>query len=267
MGLYRSYTTPPSIDPDDGIPLVDVCDVPGFAPSHPSSTLPKASEFPSLTPSTPMNPFEPFLNSTVFRLMNWWSGNPTKSAADIDRLVRDVLLHKDFDQHHLDGFRCSREAERLDQYANDTKTVIPSSQGWRESAVKIRLPPGRATNTDESTAPEFEVPGVHHRSIVEIIKDTFQETMALTYHYTPFKHFWKPSKDEPAQRLYSELYSSDAMIEEYEKLQSSPSEPGCKLERVIASIMLWSDSTHLASFGNASLWPIYMFFGNQSKYH
>ncbi|TFY60206.1 hypothetical protein EVG20_g7504 [Dentipellis fragilis] len=30
--------------------------------------------------------------------------------------------------------------------------------------------------------------------------------------------------------------------------------------------MLWSDSTHLASFGNAALWPIYMFFGNLSKY-
>ena len=31
-------------------------------------------------------------------------------------------------------------------------------------------------------------------------------------------------------------------------------------------MMVWSDSTHLAEFGNASLWPIYLFFGNQSKY-
>ncbi|KAJ3963332.1 hypothetical protein EV361DRAFT_222660 [Lentinula raphanica] len=30
--------------------------------------------------------------------------------------------------------------------------------------------------------------------------------------------------------------------------------------------MFWSDSTHLTSFGNASLWPIYMMFGNLSKY-
>ena len=30
--------------------------------------------------------------------------------------------------------------------------------------------------------------------------------------------------------------------------------------------MLWSDSTHLTSFGNASLWPIYLYLGNQSKY-
>lgn len=30
--------------------------------------------------------------------------------------------------------------------------------------------------------------------------------------------------------------------------------------------MFWSDSTHLAEFGQAKLWPIYMAFGNQSKY-
>ena len=35
---------------------------------------------------------------------------------------------------------------------------------------------------------------------------------------------------------------------------------------VILALMIWSDSTHLASFGTASLWPIYLYFGNLSKY-
>ena len=30
--------------------------------------------------------------------------------------------------------------------------------------------------------------------------------------------------------------------------------------------MYWSDSTHLANFGTAALWPLYIFFGNQSKW-
>jgi len=30
--------------------------------------------------------------------------------------------------------------------------------------------------------------------------------------------------------------------------------------------MLWSDSTHLTSFGNTSLWPIYLYLGSLSKY-
>ncbi|KAF8067028.1 hypothetical protein FPV67DRAFT_1562486 [Lyophyllum atratum] len=31
--------------------------------------------------------------------------------------------------------------------------------------------------------------------------------------------------------------------------------------------MFWSDSTHLTAFGQAKLWPAYMFLGNNSKYH
>jgi len=30
--------------------------------------------------------------------------------------------------------------------------------------------------------------------------------------------------------------------------------------------MFWSDSTQLAQFGHAKAWPIYLFFGNLSKY-
>ena len=30
--------------------------------------------------------------------------------------------------------------------------------------------------------------------------------------------------------------------------------------------MIWSDATHLANLGDASLWRVYLFFGNQSKY-
>jgi hypothetical protein len=56
------------------------------------------------------------------------------------------------------------------------------------------------------------------------------------------------------------------MLEEHDRIHSQPREGGCTLETVVAAVMLWSDSTHLASFGTASLWPIYLFLGNQSKY-
>jgi len=35
---------------------------------------------------------------------------------------------------------------------------------------------------------------------------------------------------------------------------------------VLIALKIWSDSTSLAQFGNAQMWPIYFFFGNQSKY-
>lgn len=42
--------------------------------------------------------------------------------------------------------------------------------------------------------------------------------------------------------------------------------PGETLENIVVPIMAYSDSTHLTSFGTASLWPIYFFIGLTSKY-
>ncbi|THU89276.1 hypothetical protein K435DRAFT_865459 [Dendrothele bispora CBS 962.96] len=52
----------------------------------------------------------------------------------------------------------------------------------------------------------------------------------------------------------------------FESEKSAPHFSIDKLENVVVWIMLWSDSTHLAQFGTASLWPIYMYIGNLSKY-
>jgi Plavaka transposase len=54
------------------------------------------------------------------------------------------------------------------------------------------------------------------------------------------------------------------MLEAHKKLPKLPDEP--HVETVVAAFMFWSDSTHLANFRTASLWPLYTFFGNQSKY-
>ncbi|EGO03206.1 hypothetical protein SERLA73DRAFT_149603 [Serpula lacrymans var. lacrymans S7.3] len=60
-------------------------------------------------------------------------------------------------------------------------------------------------------------------------------------------------------------FTYDGWKESEEKLSRQPPEPGCKLERVITALMFWSDSTSLASFGNAQA-PIYMYLGNLSQY-
>ena len=88
-------------------------------------------------------------------------------------------------------------------------------------------------------------------------------------HWLPFQEHWKPNKDARPERIYSELYNSDAFIFEHQRVidrLSVTEGPLPRMEAVIVGIMLWSDSTHLANFGSASLWPIYMFVGNLSKY-
>jgi hypothetical protein len=101
---------------------------------------------------------------------------------------------------------------------------------------------------------------------LDVIQTAFQDAKAQFYHLVPFRLFWKPNPDSEPERVVTDLYNSEAFLEEHEKLQQQPKEEGCDLERAIAAIMVWSDSTHLANFGQASLWPIYVFFGNQSKY-
>ena len=99
-----------------------------------------------------------------------------------------------------------------------------------------------------------------------LIKSTFQDPLAKKFHFFPFKLFWRASPDSPPEHVITEVYNSDAYLEEHEKLKSLPHEPGCNLETVITAILIYSDSTHLTNFGTASLWLIYVFFGNLSKY-
>ena len=51
-----------------------------------------------------------------------------------------------------------------------------------------------------------------------------------------------------------------------DEIQKQRQTDGCNLERVIAGIMLWSDSMQLVQVSHASAWPIYLFFRNLSKY-
>jgi hypothetical protein len=267
FGLFRSYISCPTYEPDEEIPLESVCDSKAFAVAKVNSDnwWSVFGSRPSPAESVNQNLFAPFLSATVFRLMTWfYDGSNMKSVAELDKLVNDVILADDFDKAHLKGFNGARELKRLDEHREHTE-FLPKD-GWKETPVKIRLPAERVRHASEGDAPEFEVNGVFYRPLIGVIISAFQEAAAENFHITPFRLFWRRSEDEPAERVISELYNSDAMISEHQKIQAQPREPGCTLETVVAAIMLWSDSTHLANFGTASLWPIYAYFGNQSKY-
>jgi hypothetical protein len=95
----------------------------------------------------------------------------------------------------------------------------------------------------------------------------FSEPAAENFHTTPFKEYWKPSKHEPEERIYSETFTADLFNENYETLRTTPRDgPNSELEPFVAGIILYSDATHLANFGTASLYPMYMYIGNQSQY-
>lgn len=104
-----------------------------------------------------------------------------------------------------------------------------------------------------------------------MICETFsQDPAARTFHYHPYEQTYHSPLDpsRPAERVYDEVFSSDAWLREDAKIQMAridPSKPEPHLPRVIAAMMFWSDETVLNQFGQNKAWPVYFFFGNQPK--
>jgi hypothetical protein len=267
FGVYRIYSDSlPTYTPDEFTNLNDLCNPNALRESGDcSEARPWWSPYASSLAWVTERPFfAPFLNATTFRLMNWfYSKSNLKSIGELDRLVHDVILAEDFNANDLRKFSAERESTLLDTQQNEASPMFSAKDGWTERSVPIHVP-AEGAKKPEADAPIFQVDGLHYRNIVEVVKTAIREPQAQRYHMAPFYHFWKPSEDAPAERIYSEIYSSDAMIEEHERIRSEPR--ACTLETVVVPLMVWSDSTHLASFGNASLWPIYLFIGNLSKY-
>ena len=270
-GIYRVYKCgAPSYTPDDDFNLESVADNPNF--THVSSdprTAPSLTPFDinpiCISPHSSANPIssQRFENPSIFRLMLWYhNGSLTKSLNDLNVLVQNVICAPDFKVQHFDNFDATKAVERLFDQGGASETSL--NAGWYESTVPITLACDKVAHRSEKNAPTLNVAGLYHRKPLEIIMATLQEPNAQQFHIAPFKEYWVPQPNGPSERIYSELYNSDAYIQEHEVVCAQARED--PLEAVVVSMMLWSDSMHLTSFGNASLWPIYVFFGNQSKY-
>ncbi|KAF9032603.1 hypothetical protein BJ165DRAFT_1604790 [Panaeolus papilionaceus] len=176
----------------------------------------------------------PYPNKTIELIMSWYyMASNTKSLNDLNVLIRNVILSDDFNKKDLKNFDAAKAVQTLDNVTNSNE---PLTDGWKRASIALPLPYPRCKNNSEDNAP------------VHIVEE-----------------YWKPDPNSPPERIYSELYNSNALLQEHESIRQQP-RPGCNLETVVMPIMQWSDATHLTSFGNASLWPIYLYNGYQSKY-
>jgi hypothetical protein len=290
FGVYRKYSLgPPTITPDESFTLSSISDSLSIA-HDPADSRSKASWWSSFGPSCPEavekaivekpaeNYYAPFLNPSTFRLMSWYyNGSSTKSYANVDKLIHDVIRHEDFKASDFGAsFSTAREAGRMDKNQPSKSSVeleksgslpFKPEDGWIQASVSIPVPCDGFNFKSEEDAPRFVVDGIWYRQPLEVIKLAFSEPAAENFHITPFKEYWKPSKDEPEERIYSETFTADVFNEEYERLRTTSREaPNSELEPFIAGIMFYSDTTHLANFGTACLYPMYMYIGNQSQY-
>ncbi|KAF9643157.1 hypothetical protein BDM02DRAFT_3104798 [Thelephora ganbajun] len=181
---------------------------------------------------------------------------------DVQHLIDNVILHKDFKAEDLQGVNLARELKKLDTFESSLK-----GQGWKKGSVKISVPCPKK-KVAKSEAVEFEIEGLLYQDLTTVIKNACQdETTIGSFHTTPFKEMWKPSDNASPVRLYGEAYMSDEMINTYEEVQNVPPRPDYPdVENVVVELAPYSDTTMLAQFGTAFLWPVYIYFGNLSKY-
>lgn len=248
-----------SHDPEELVTLNDLS--PGNTNHSPSP--------PHLTPSK----FYPYPNESSFRLGNWhWEGL-LKSHSSFDDLLKIVgntnYRPEDVRETNWKVINCflghSADSVVGEEDQEDQPEWMDEDVGWKKTRVSISVPFNNRMST--TGVCNYANTVLNHRPLVQVIKEWLADPHnAAQFHMEPYKLLWQPTSNHQEVQVHGELYTSPAFIQAHRELQGSLREPDCDLQRVVVSLMFWWDSTHLTSFGNAHLWPCYLYVGNESKY-
>ncbi|KAJ3963400.1 hypothetical protein EV361DRAFT_813430 [Lentinula raphanica] len=161
----------------------------------------------------------------------------------MDKLA-DILRHPDFDVSELEGYSARTANARLTK-ADEDHGFNKLKDSFTETSVDIEVPSG-----DKTIPPrKFSIPGLLYRSPLAVIRSAFSGPLASKFHYTPFR-LYQALNDSESQRIRTDIYNSDAFIQEHYRVLRAPTDdPQCKCERVVASLMCWSDATQNCSCG------------------
>lgn len=275
FGLTRVYRGRPTCIPDlDG-------DLNDFT----SANLQK---LPPPTNKSISDIISPYPNENSFNFGRWFWNASRQSKSTRQDLLDSVILRPGFDPEDLRGVNF----DKIDKQLGEDQGSPWEGNGWRKDTITINVPTSqkatkaskqkernaeRAARVHDEIDPEadttrtrkFRIDGFHHRSLVHILRTAIESNTphAKQYHWHPYEQFHhSPDPNIPPVRVFDEVYTGDAFLKADRDLQNSPAEPDCDLPRVIAGIMVWSDATHVAQFGQARLWPIYIYLANLSKY-
>lgn len=234
-------------------------------------TKPKVSSSSEKPKQDPL--FAPFPNRSSFELGEWFYGQgPQKSIKDFKGLI-GVLTSPTFS---LDDIQDTKWTSAFSELGKNKEELPPSKSqwiddsGWKTTEVEIEIP--IHSRMAQGHGVEKRVAGtLHHRSVVSILEEKVRNAPASRlFHLDGHELLWKPGDSEtsPEFRVLSELYNSDAFLSAQREIRENtpPEIKDCKLPRVAVGLMFWSDATHLSTFSTSKLWPLYMLFGNDSKY-
>ncbi|RDX49140.1 hypothetical protein OH76DRAFT_1351220 [Lentinus brumalis] len=301
--MYRVFPVKPARDPDEeDRSLASYCDPVAFDVRAAESRDARRTRGLAVPDERP--PYSPFPNVSTFEYVYWQNtGANKKSDQQINGLAR-VMQEDDFNASDLAGFDAARELKRLDDYTeDDVGSPFSAQDGWIEGEVHVHVPKEGVCYASEDKAPVFTLKGVWHRRFREVIRSSLQQESVKDWHMVPHRLYPSSSSPSPEPctsrsssagssssstssssftssssrpndspeediRVWSEIFNSDTALEEDATIRAQPRQAGDPddLEYCVTLICLYSDSTRLTNFGKANLWPIYLYFGNQSKY-
>lgn len=233
-------------------------------------------------------------SSCALRLAEWyWDEGSEKSVRSFQSLI-DIISSDEFQAADIKNTNWRKVYSILGLTTEELKTAWDGTEkeelgawfaetSWKRQDVPIDVP------FDSATA----VPGTHrywvrdfyHRPLIDVVREKLSSLEVQEwFHLLPYELRWQPGAESPGMRLHGEMYASPAFARAHEKLQvresyysllrlslkvilqTSPPEPNCSRPRHVIAIMFSSDKAQLATFGTATVWPVYFFCGNESKY-
>ncbi|KAG1881540.1 hypothetical protein C8R48DRAFT_587375 [Suillus tomentosus] len=257
FGLVHQFFSSvlPSHDPEEAITLQDI------------SYIPTLTAEDSDTVAIPLdNSFHLYPNESSFKLGHWyWNGGAQKSQQSFKELL-DIIGHPDYDPDDVRHTHWDKINSQLGASVGDEgEEWEDEDAGWHKTQVTIDVPFCRTTAQPDICP--YIAADLYHWSLVSVIWEKLASAHDNEYfHYEPYQLCWCPPHLPHEVNIQGELYTSPAFLDAHRELQELPGEAGCELPRVVAALMFWSDATQLTTFGNVKLWPVYMYFGNESKY-
>ncbi|KIJ62074.1 hypothetical protein HYDPIDRAFT_30625 [Hydnomerulius pinastri MD-312] len=198
-------------------------------------------------------------------LGDWYWNQSSHSKSSFKKLL-SIIGDADFHPEDIQNTNwLVVDRELGDLGTMDVEEWLNEDAGWEHTTISISVPFRRCS--PHPGLIHYSTSHFYHRSLVSIIREkVLDPAHHQLFHYKPYKLQWHPPHKPRNVRVYGELFTSSAFLKAHCKLQESPAEPECDLPWWIIALMFWLDMTQLTSFGDAKLWPMYMYFSNVSKY-
>jgi Plavaka transposase len=254
----------------------------------PTATLPAPAPAPVPKPVAIELGYGACENASQFLMQFWYWMIGSRKTRESRATIVDLVNTPNFNPQDLLGTNWQALDEALAQphvldarqrlRRNDTSRQRYDQGGWAERDVEIAIPFKKRkvfyphnpdTDSERSRDNIFTVPSLFIRSIPHLIRRLAStESHSRKWTWEAQEGFWrvKNEGEERTLRVYGEVTSSQAFLDAEKQIRIRSRIAECSLPRAVVALMVWSDSTHLGDFTDASLHPVYLGFGNESKY-